>query len=219
MKDKKEGIDKQIQSIEITDKHVKIGFKIATLLSPGDGEGESPVAVTEYSTKSQHRASKSFIKCFTDMAEDGLEISEMNVSGSKKDYTVCKVKIDGDLFMNKSRVTLTVAKLVERTGDVIKFDTPQVTLSSESKYLEWKSLQKKVIALIKEAWKYLAGENMDSTQLAFSFDTTTIDIPESKFKKEDKKEKEKPEKETKSKVRKMDPTVVTDIPLATGAQA
>jgi hypothetical protein len=138
---------------------------------PLDGEEESQIIDTAYSAKSKHRPHNDLVSALKKLTAHALKAAEIELADKNhRNYTVIKVQIDGDIALNKSRVILTIGHRVERTDKVIPIEVPQITLSEESDYEDWKAVKKLVEALSEEAWGYLGGKHDgDDIQLAFAF--------------------------------------------------
>lgn len=180
-------IDRQIRSIKLKADLSKVTISFVDVVDAESTEGEedSTVIDTKYTAKSKHKPHKDFVASMRKLLKHALASCEIEID-NLKNYSVLGLNITGDLFMNQSRVVMILAKRVERTEDVIEWSSPQITLSDESKYQEWKDLQKLVKLVFDEVWLYLQGKHDgDNLQLAFTFD-----IPEKKAKKKKEKEPE-----------------------------
>lgn len=138
-------------------------------VAPGKGEDQSLTKTREYTAKSNHFPHIDFINSQKALLDHALAACELVVTQSAKEFFfVLGVDIAGDLFMNQSRVTFTLGHYVIRSEKIIKWKSPQITLSDDSKYLDWKDLQKKLKLNIEEAWLYLGGKHSgDDVKLAF----------------------------------------------------
>lgn len=180
-------INRQITSISIDkDLAVKIGIsEVAPITSPGviidskskgngaedddddkDDEGGAFIA-TGYTIDSQRRAHKDFVDAMKSLRKFALDLCEIDVDSKLIGaYTVCKVKIDGDVDKKQSRAVMTLAKTVKSTDKIVKIGpTRQVTMYGESDYGKAEAMSKAIESCIDEAYAYLAGKAEESDQL------------------------------------------------------
>jgi hypothetical protein len=179
-----------IQSISKT----TVSFIQENEMPPPKGGDESYKRRSGYPIWSTFQPHIDFEQAMRGLLTYALEALEMDLSGSKIDYTVCGLDISGDLFMNQARVTMTIAKRVNRSEKIVKFaKTPEITLSDGSKYPQWKDLQKAVEKVIAEAWEYLKGKHRDDhTPLTFQldmFDGDETELIEPVIEKKEKKDR------------------------------
>lgn len=139
---------------------VKALWDETTIHPPDQNDGESQ---TEVNGKSfQPKGKKNLRKPHPDLinklrklvphAMALCEIEDENVA----DYHVIGIKIDGDMTMHKSRVTLTMAKFVERTQKYVKIGpTSQVTLYGKSDYTDADKLAKATEDVEEETFDFL----------------------------------------------------------------
>lgn len=182
-------INRQITSISIDKDHaVKIGIsEVAPITSSGiiidakskgngtdedaddidqDDEAGAFIA-TGYVIDSQRRAHKDFIDAMKGLRKFALDLCEIDVDSKLIGaYTVCKVKIDGDVDKKQSRAVMTIAKTVKTTDKIVKIGpTRQVTMYGESDYGKAEAMSKAIEACIDEAYEYLGGKAEESDQL------------------------------------------------------
>lgn len=160
----KEAVDKQLSFVEITDSmRVNIHFSklITKPLTDGDSENETLDIVHKVSSKI--RPHKDLVNAMKRLRKIALEICEMPEPESKElqDYTVSAVKIHGDMFLRKSRATLTIAKKVKRTGKIVKIVTPQTVMYGQSDYHQADTMAQMIEEVVKEAWAYIETGKCD----------------------------------------------------------
>lgn len=170
-------VQRHMTGIEITtDGEVIIHF---TELRPGEvlsGNGtpeeveddeKEPAIGYHYSIKSPRYPHKDFMNAMKNLRKHALAINEMQYGDAKalSDYLVTKVKIQGDVTLRQSRVTMRLEKYVNRTGKYVKIPVAQVTMYGESKYEEAAEMSKHVENLILEATAYMNGKCQEDDQL------------------------------------------------------
>lgn len=166
----KKNDSRQIRKISIDAKgKVKIQFAeiVATETHQiGEEEAEDATIVNEYTVNSQHEPHEDLLNAMKKLRKFALECCEMIFeSKALTFYTVSAIKINGDLAMKQSRVIMTVAKEVRRTGKLVKFNTPEVTMYGESEYERASEMSKVVEQVIDEALAYLDGKGASDRQL------------------------------------------------------
>lgn len=167
MSRKNDNQDRQLRSVEITSKgKVKINFVEIIVVEPAEGEEASSSIVNEYGVKSPLKPHKDLLDSMKKLRKYGMEICEENKdSKALAEWTVSKIKIDGDIPLRQSRVRLTMAKEVKRTGKQIKLETPQTTMYGESEYGKAQEMSKLIEAVIDEVNAYLEGKGESEDQL------------------------------------------------------
>ena len=166
-KQKQSDSDRQITGIAITAKgKIKITFNEITEIPPVEGAEESTTDVNEYSIKTKRKPHKDLLDAMKKLRKDALAICEMNFDGKAiGSLNVIGIKITGDIVLRQSRVVMTIAKEVKRTGKQIEWSTPQVTMYGESEYEKAEEMSKLIQALIDETWAYLDGKCEGESQL------------------------------------------------------
>lgn len=162
-------IDRQMKSLEVTeDLQVKVTFQEIVTLPPHDHpENESTIIDNEYKVKSRYAPHADLMNALKKLKKFALDINEMEVSDKTKgDYKVSQVKIAGDVLLKQSRVTMTISKLVPRTGKVIDIPVGQTTMYGESDYHDAEKMSVIIEELIEEVWLYLGGKYELEGQLA-----------------------------------------------------
>lgn len=160
-------IDRQIRGVQIlpSGKVVVVFVELVTQ-EPKDGEDESSIIENEYKLTSKYKPHKDLLDALKKLRKDWFSIMEMDVPETPKlkNITVSGIKIQGDLVMKQSRVTMTLTKLIERTGKLGKFPPcPQVTMYGESDYDGAAAMAKLIEEVVAEAWLYVAGKYEDET--------------------------------------------------------
>jgi hypothetical protein len=218
-------LDRQIKEVIFlndynTIKKVVIGFRDAVDVEPIKSEKESRVKSSDYGVKSTHYPHKDFQVAFSRLKEFAFNAMEMNVPQTEKaDYAVVGLKISGDLFLNQARVVMILAKKVHRSEKLVKYATPQITLSDEGKFLTWKALKKEIEALIAEAWGYIQGKHEDDdVPLAFQMGIPFKEEVSKPAKKAEAKKSETVKKEPRQKKEQQKMPVVAE-PTIMGPQA
>lgn len=170
MAKKKQDNDRRISGISINAKgKVSIAFSEVITLPPVEGEDESETSANEYTVRSPNRPHKDFLDAMKKLRKDALAIGELNFDAkSITSMTVSDIKISGDMVMKQSRVQMTLAKEVKRTGKRIKIGPlPQVTMYGEeaSEYDNAEAMTQLIEAVVEEAWLYLGGKCEGEEQL------------------------------------------------------
>lgn len=135
-----------------------------------DGEEDetgSVVVPHEHSIKGRHRPHKEFIDSMKGLRKFALDANEISVDSKEiGDWNVSTIQIAGDMFLKQSRVVMTLAKTVKRTGKVCEMKTTQITMYPEpddvSAYKDADKLTRKIEEVIMEAWEYLNGKYDES---------------------------------------------------------
>lgn len=163
----KTDIEKQLRSVSISpDGDVKIKFAEVVTGEAAEGTDESTVKQNIFTVQSGNKPHKDFTDSMKKLRKFALEVCEMPIPENSKhlgQYTVSGIKISGDLTMKQSRVVLTIAKTIERTGKVVKIVTPQVTMYGESEYPNADKMTEIIEDAIEEAWSYLNGKYADES--------------------------------------------------------
>lgn len=161
--------EKQLRSVKIgSESEVSVKFVEIITIAPEHEDGESTHITNEYSVKSPQRPHSDLTDTLKKLRKHALEICEINVDSKEiADWSISGVKIAGDVALEQSRVVLTLAKDVKRTGKTIHFETPQVTMYGESEYEGAEKMAAVIEDLIEEVWSYLNGTKVESSsQLA-----------------------------------------------------
>lgn len=144
----------------------------------GFEEKDMDILSPQYIVKSPYTPHKDLLDEMKKLRKYALEICEMEQGAKTKeltDYNVSAVKITGDVSLQQSRVVMTVTKEVQRTGKLIEFDCPQVTMYGESEYERAGEMSKLIERVIEEAWQYVGGKYQDEGQLAL-FERVTLQL-------------------------------------------
>lgn len=151
-------IDADLSSVEVK-------FEEVITVPPSHQENDPLIRTVPYTVESPYRPKKQLIDCLKKLRKHALEILEIDVDTKHIGlYNVIALKITGDVLTKTSRVVLTLAKVVERTGKVVKITLPQVTMYGQSEYVDAEKMSVIVEDLIEEIWQYLGGE-VDAEQL------------------------------------------------------
>ncbi len=154
-------LEKHIKEIRISNTEeifIRWG-KVATVEADEDeGEEESTThKQITYTVDAPHKPHKDFTSCFKKLTKYAMELVEIS-DENMKDYCVTSVKIDGDMLMKKSRVTMVIGKAVRRTGKIVKINTAQVTMYGESNYENHGRMSTAVEELVAAAIDYMNGK-------------------------------------------------------------
>lgn len=180
MAKKKQDNDRRISGISINAKgKVSIAFSEVITLPPVEGEDENETSANEYTVRSPNRPHKDFLDAMKKLRKDALAIGELNFDAkSITSMTVSDIKISGDMVMKQSRVQMTLAKEVKRTGKRIKIGPlPQVTMygtKEESDYDNTEAMTQLIEAVVKEAWAYLEEGKCDGEEQLPLFPTIQL---------------------------------------------
>lgn len=163
---------RQLRQVSISkDGEVSVKFVEIITIKPEQEDGEDVIITNKYSVKSPQRPHKDLLDTIKKLRKFALEICEIETdSKSIINWTVSQVKIAGDVSMHQSRVILTLAKSVERTGKVIEFNSPQTTMYGESEYDNADQMAVVIEDLIEEVWSYLNGTKTESSSQLALFD-------------------------------------------------
>lgn len=169
--------------IDLTGKNkVTLHFReLVEGLLPGNGEEseeDASIVSPQYIVKSPYAPHPDLLNEMKKLRKFALEICEMEIGSKTKelsDYNVSAVKISGDVSLKQSRAVLTVTKEVQRTGKVIEFDTPQVTMYGESDFERAAELSDQIERVIDQAWLYVGGKYQEEGQLAL-FERVTLQL-------------------------------------------
>lgn len=166
--------DKQITKIKIAADESKVIICFNNLIKTDtpngteeeEDEEDSSLISNEYQIKGKHRPNQEFLDAMKGMRKLTLEACEISVDSKElPTWTVSGIKIAGDVFLKKSRVVLTLAKTVKRTGKVIELNSPQITMYPEqddlSRFHAADKLSKLIEEVIEHAWDYLNGNYGD----------------------------------------------------------
>ncbi len=163
--------DRQIQGIKITPNLDTVKIKLASIVSVDDtGEEEADNIVGNmFVITGKHRPHKDFVDAMKKLRKSGLELLEITTD-SVTDWTVQEISISGDVVMKQSRVVMTLAKKIKRTGKVSTIKTPQTTMYPEKeddqRFAGAEAMSKLIESCIDEAVKYLNGKyESDEKQL------------------------------------------------------
>lgn len=161
--------EKQLRKLKITDDEVIINFVELSNdeqpTNPDDPNGELDLSesetaslINEFQVKGKFKPHKDLTDSMKKLRKFALEICEIEVdSKDLPNWNVSALKIDGDLLMKQSRVTLTLTKKVKRTEKLISFNTPQTTMYGESEYHNAEKMAPVIEDVVEEAWSYLDG--------------------------------------------------------------
>ena len=169
---KERTMEKQIRSISISPKGkvtVKIDVVITHPLQPGQEDNDQ--TIRKLQVQSPDEPHSDFTNALKALRKPALELVEVEVERDRLNtYTVSGITIAGDMALHQSRVELTIAHQVKRTGKVVELETGEVTMYGESDYPGMESMTKQIEKVIDEAWEYINGKFATSNQLPlFSF--------------------------------------------------
>ena len=126
-------------------------------------DAEELFAENEYQVKAKYMPHKDYLAAMAKLTKYALEICEIE-DEAKNNYFVGGFKIQGDMKLKQSRITMTLCKHVQRTDKVIKWTTPQVSMYGKSDYEKAASLTKAVEECLSEAWAYISGKYGDQAK-------------------------------------------------------
>lgn len=195
---KEQLLDRQISDVKfavtpLRVKKVTIKFQDEDDAPPLPGQDKSRVEKDKYGVESTRDPHPDFSVAFSKLTEHALSFNQMTVKdeAEKKEWGVCAINVKGNLYMNKARVTITLCKIVNRVDDFAYMTAGPITLSDESKYLEWKAVKKAIEKIFEEAMEYIGGKHEnDETPLAIQLSVFTEEEQEEE--KELKKGRKKP---------------------------
>jgi len=152
--------EKKLRMLEIDPKTDRIGvyFDVVTTIAPEEEDGDSETSVDEFSVHSKRRPHRDLvgkIKKLVKFAMAAVEINDENV----KSYSIGSLKIDGDMLMKQSRVSITLLHEVERTGKYIKIASGQITMYGESSFEDAEKMSRVIEEIEEEIFLYLKGKH------------------------------------------------------------
>jgi hypothetical protein len=163
---------RQITKIKLSKDLNKVIIQFTELEETEFGNGEedeegSSVLPHVHTILGRHRPAKDFIDAMKGLRKFALDSNEMTVDSKELPlWTVSTVDIAGDMFLKQSRVVLTLAKMVKRTGKVSEMKLGQITMYPEgddpTAYKDADKLTKAIEVAIVEAWEYLNGKYDDA---------------------------------------------------------
>ncbi len=165
---KDELLDRQMTQIKMGKKTL-VFFTDVVECEPAPGKEKSKGKKTEYPVKSEHLPHKDFTAAMRKLLPYAFDAIGMKIDGGDGDYSVCAVKIKGDISMNKARIVLTIIKqfLDGDKAGFTKFATGEIMLNEASHLDDWKDLKKAVEKCVTEAYEYIGGKHEDdNTPLA-----------------------------------------------------
>lgn len=128
-----------------------------------NGEKEI-IKKNKFKTESEFMPHKDFIKAMDKLTKFALDLGEINDEDTSN-YHCVALKIDGDMVMKQSRVTLSLEKFVDRTSATLQLgDMPQCEMYGDSDYGAVKQLSKAVEEVVEEAYAFLAGKYGDDSK-------------------------------------------------------
>jgi hypothetical protein len=156
---------------------IYVSFMELITTEPTGEQDESPVYKIPFEAYPPFRPHKDLINAMKQLRKYALETLEIELADASKAlkfFNVTGLKISGDLLLKQSRVEMTITKLVERTGKMVKIKCPQVTMYPQAeemvKFPNADQITKYVEAVITEVWAYLDGkfeeENENLSQLS-----------------------------------------------------
>jgi hypothetical protein len=154
-------IDLSVRGIEINSKgKVILNVMQIVTIPPADLEGESETRTRPYKMGPlDDQPHEDLFLAMKGLRRDALKICEIEVDSKDiGNYTVCKIQIAGDLLLKQCRVTLTIGKLVKRTGKIVLIKTPQTTLYGQSEYEGADKLAPLIEKAVDEIEKYMHGK-------------------------------------------------------------
>lgn len=166
----KTDIEKQLRQVVLSpDGDVKVKFAEVVTGPANELEtdmGESTVRSNIFTVESSNRPHKDLVDSMKKLRKFALEICEMDIPAAKQlsNFTVSAIKISGDLTMKQSRVVLTLSKLIERTGKVVKIVGPQTTMYGESEYDKAEQMTPIIEDVVEEVWSYLNGKYAEEVE-------------------------------------------------------
>ena len=140
---------------------VTIGFN-EIITNPIDGGDDNEVITNEYKVKSARIPHKDLTNKVNKLTKFAMALNEIN-DENEKAYSVCKIKIDGDMLLRQSRVTMTISHKVERTGKNVLIPVSQVTMYGNSDFVDAEKMSRIIEEIDKEVWEYLGGKYNDHT--------------------------------------------------------
>src|SRR6478609_9122383 len=158
--------EKQFRSIRISPDldEVKLTFETITTREIIEGEEENQIKGHKYSITGKISPHKDLTDLMKKLRKYALAVNEIEVdSKDLPKWTVQAVSISGDYLLKKSRVIMTLAKEVKRTGKVAIMKTSQVTMYPQ---MDEEKMSEIIEAIIEETWLYLNGKSdYDDNQL------------------------------------------------------
>lgn len=166
--------EKQFRSLRISPDldEVKITFEKITTKEIIEGEDEDQIKGHKYSITGRIGPHKDLTDLMKKLRKFALAVNEIEVdSKDLPKWTVQALSISGDYLLKKSRVVMTLAKEVKRTGKTAVMKTSQITMypqmDEENRFEDAEKMSEIIEAVIEETWLYLNGKSADDdNQLA-----------------------------------------------------
>lgn len=153
-----------ISFLEITPKSEEAAEEKEVADAVGENvEDQELVIDNEFRTRSKLDPHKDFIKAMDKLTKFALELAEID-DNDTSNYSVTAIKIDGDMLLKQSRVTMTLEKYVDRTGGTMSWKVPQCEMYGQSEYANVNQMTKAIEAVITEAFNFLGGKYADTSK-------------------------------------------------------
>lgn len=159
-------VDRQFRKLEISDELIKIKFVEIITQPSSHPENDNKITARKFSVESEDEPHQDLVVKLKHLKAHVFAINEMELIDKKEksQYSVNMVQVDGDVFLQKSRVKFGMRKEVDRNGKYVGIGpTGQVTMFGESDYPEHEKMSAIVKELIDEVWLYLSGKYADET--------------------------------------------------------
>lgn len=159
-------MEKQLRSLLITDKLVKIAFVEADYIAgSSDNEEDDNDSVREHkhTCASPIQPHKDLTDSMKKLRKLALEALEINLAEAKDAYTfdVIGISIAGNVSMKKSRLKIKLGKNIKLTGKQCPIETGQITMYPDQeekvKFPNADKISPIIEDIIEEVWEYLKG--------------------------------------------------------------
>lgn len=152
-------IERHLRELSVSDDSV-YGHFTEIMDVPPDVEGNpSRRIIRNYKMTCDDKPQDNLSNSMKKLRKIALESAEFEVSNKTlPDWNVSKIKISGDVILHQSRVVMTLAKTVNRTGKVIPIVVPEITMYGNSEFAKADEMTKIIEDIIEEYWAYLNGD-------------------------------------------------------------
>lgn len=164
--------DKQFKSVKITPdlNKVQVKFIEKIIMEPLPGQDDSQEYHIPHQCTPPFRPHKDLIESLKKLRRPALDFIGINladVSKDVKEFTVLSIKIAGNMDLKQSRVTIILAKKVDKLDELVEFPIPQIIMypNEEEKVTYWNSdkIAPIVEDIVEEVWSYLYHGKFDDS--------------------------------------------------------